>query len=451
MVILRTASRHSATINCHEGPSVHRVTGILLVILVFTSSGCGGGESDVTTIRFWHSFVATTRPALDQLIERFEEEHPGIRVDAQYVPTGDGLVHKLVSAVQSGTAPDISWVHADFLGRLVQADAIYPMHHFIDGENGLDADEMEDFLPGLLQTAAWRDTLYGLPMEATLLALVYNRDHFVDAGLDPDRPPRTWDELRTYTERLTRDVNGDGKIDRYGFYVPVFPASGPLNIWMNLQWSAFLWQAGGDVVDEEQRRVLFDGEAGVRALEYWKDLFYMMGQPANSITHDLSFVSQSVSMIMDGPWDLPRFRKIDNFDWSIAPLPAGPEGQATYLAGEHMAIFRQSRHPEAAWTFVKWVVQPEIQALFSRESGYLPVRRSTLDLPEYTQALAEDDRLRAFVDLIPTGRTRRPIDFHQVDINRHIAEAIERSLIGDEEPRRALRESARRSNALLDE
>ena len=422
---------------------------ILLAAALLALGGCGQAESDVVTIRFWHSFVATTRPALDKLIDRFEEEHPGIRINAQYVPTGDGLVHKLVSAVQSGTAPDVSWVHTDFLGKLVQADAIYPMRHFIEGPDGLSPEAMDDFLPGLLETAAWRDTLYALPMESTLLALVYNKDHFRDVGLDPDRPPQTWAELRDYTERLTRDSNGDGRIDRYGFYVPVFPASGPLNVWMNLQWASFLWQAGGNVIDTTQSEVLYAEEPGVRALEYWKDLYYHMGKPANSITHDLSFVTQSVSMIMDGPWDLPRFREIEDFEWGIAPLPAGPAEKVTYLAGEHMAIFRQSAHPEAAWAFVKWVVQPEVQAFFSKESGYLPVRRSTLELSEYREALAEDDRLRAFVDQVPMGRTRRPIDFHHVEINRHIAEAIERSLVGDEDSAETLRASAERSNALL--
>lgn len=342
-------------------------------------------------------------------------------------------------------------MHADFLGKLVQGDAIYPMHHFIEGADGMSPEDLQDFLPGLLETATWRDTLYALPMEATLLALIYNKDHFRDAGLDPERPPRTWEELRAYTEQLTRDSDGDGKVDRYGFYVPVFAASGPLNVWMNLQWSSFLWQAGGNVIDTTQTQVLYDGEPGVRALEYWKDLYYHMGKPANSITHDLSFVTQSVSMIMDGPWDLPRFREIENFEWGIAPLPAGPVRQVTYLAGEHMAIFRQSEHPEAAWAFVKWVVQPEVQAIFSKESGYLPVRQSTLELPAYREALEEDGRLRAFVDQVPLGRTRRPVDFYHVEINRHIAEAIERSLVGGEDSAEMLRASAERSNALLAE
>ena len=423
---------------------------VVLAIAVLSLAGCSGGNaSDTVTIRFWHSFVSNTRPALDKLIERFEAEHPGIKVDAQYVPTGDGLVRKLVASVQGGNAPDISWVHADFLGKLVQSDAIYKMRDFTGGPNGLTEEEMNDFLPGLLDAASWRDTLYALPMEATLLALLYNKDHFREAGLDPNRPPQTWDELREYALKLTSDVNGDGMVDRYGFYVPVYPASGPYNVWMNLQWTTYLWQAGGELINPEQTRVLYDSEAGVQALNFWRELFLKMGSPANSITHDLSFVSGTVSMIMDGPWDLPGFRAIRNFEWGIAPLPAGPERQVTYIAGEHLAIFKQSRNPEAAWTFVKWVTQPEIQAMFSQDSGYLPVKQSTITLPEYQEYLATDAPLKAFVDQIPLGQVRPPIDFYHVEINHNIAEAIERTLLGGENARTALSQAAAKSNELL--
>lgn len=429
-------------------PRCAAICSILLVGMVF--SGCGDASDDgVVTLRFWHSFVASTRPALDELIERFEEEHPGIRINAQYVPTGDGLIRKLMASFHSGTAPDLSWVHADFLGKLVQADAIYPMADFLEGPDGLSEEELADFFPATLQAARWRDTLYALPMEATLLGLVYNRDHFREAGLDPEHPPATWDELREYARRLTVDTNGDGRMDRFGFYVPAFPASGALSIWMVLQWSPYLWSAGGYIIDEAQTRVSYDSDAGVAALTLWRDLYEEMGRPGTSITHDAEFIGRHVSMIMDGPWDLPQFRRLENIDWGVAPLPAGPERQVTYLAGEHLAIFKSTEHADAAWTFVKWVTQPDVQAFFSRESGYLPVRRSTLDLPDYQAYLAEDRALKAFVDQMPLGQARRPIDFYHVEINQHIAEAIENTLIGRADPRGALRASAAKSNALL--
>ena len=424
---------------------------LLLVLFLLSLSGCSKSPSgDIVTLRFWHSFVASTRPALASLIERFEAEHPHIRISEQYVPTGDALVQKLVASHESGTAPDISWVHADFLGKLAAAGAVHPMHRFIDGSNGLSEADLADFLPGLLEASSWHDTLYAMPMEATLLALVYNKEQFREVGLNPDDPPADWDELAEYVRKLTRDRDGDGRLDRFGFYLPVFTASGPLNIWMVLQWSTFLWQAGGDLIDLDQSRVLYAEPPGVEALSYWSSLYEAMQRPAFSMPHDATFVSGQTAMIMDGPWDLPRLHEAAHFEWGIAPLPGGPAGQVTYLAGEQLAIFRQSPHPDEAWAFIKWILQPEIQAFFSAESGYLPVRQSALDLPEYRDHLEEDWALRAFVEQIPLARVRRSIDDHHVEINRHVAEAIERTLVGREDPAAALRAAAARSDALLE-
>lgn len=428
-----------------------RVSHACLALVLLLAAGCGGRsgpQGETVTLSFWHSFVGSTRPALAELIERFEEEHPGIRVRAQYVPTGDGLVQKLMAAVGSGTAPDVSWVHGDFLGQLAGAGAIYPMEPFVHGPDGLSEEVFADVFPELLAGASWRDTLYAMPMEATLLALFYNKDRFREAGLDPEQPPRTWDDLRAYTRALTTDRDGDGRTDGYGFYVPALSASGPYGVWMVLQWSPFLWQAGGRLTDSLQTAVRYHDEAGVRALTLWRDLYRDMGSPAYSFGHDLGFASQNVAMIMDGPWDLPRFRDL-GFAWGVAPLPRGPAAQATYLDGEHLAIFRQSEHPDAAWTFVKWMLEPETQALFSAESGYLPVRRSVLDLPAYRAHLDTDPGLRAFVEQIPLGRAREPMGAHQVAVNRHLAEAIERVLVGGAEPRQALAESAEKANRLL--
>ena len=103
----------------------------LIAIIISMIFGCGNNKSDdgKIVITFWHSFVPNTFPALEELIKGFETEHPGIKIRAQYVPTGDALVQKLATAVQSNTAPDISWIHSDFLDKLIQADAIYPISH----------------------------------------------------------------------------------------------------------------------------------------------------------------------------------------------------------------------------------------------------------------------------------------------------------------------------------
>ena len=184
-----------------------------MAILVLLAAGCGGKRERTdgrVEIAFWHSFVASTVPAFNELVGKFEEENPGIVIKAQYVPTGDALVQKLITAVQSRTAPDISWIHADFMDKLVEAQAIYPMEEFLSGPDSLSRAELDDIFPSLLQGATWRGTLYAMPMEATSLALLYNRDLFRKAGLDPDHPPANWDELVAIARKLTIDQDGNG-------------------------------------------------------------------------------------------------------------------------------------------------------------------------------------------------------------------------------------------------
>jgi ABC-type glycerol-3-phosphate transport system substrate-binding protein len=426
------------------------VLSLISLPIIFNLSCSHQKNSDSkTTIVFWHSFVGSTIPALKEIIQKFETEHPDIHIEAQYVPTGDALVQKLITSIQSNTAPDISWIHADFLDKLVEANAIYPMEKFIKGNDGLSADEISDFFPQLLNEFTYKETLYALPMEATVLALIYNKDHFKAAGLNPNKPPSNWQELKDYASKLTIDKNKDGKFEQYGFYVPALPSSGFLSIWEVLQWSPFLWQAGGKIIDSSQKKVLFNGDAGVEALTLWKNIFDQEKFVNFTLTHDIGFTSGNLSMIMDGPWDLPTFRKIKNFNWGVAPLPQGPIKKATYIAGESLVIFKQSKNPEAAWTFVKWVTQPEIQAMFSKLSGYLPVRKLVLNRSDYREFLKGDNAMQAFVDQIKIAEQRPTIEKYFININQYIAAAIENTLIGNKSAKSSLDEAANKCNSLL--
>lgn len=414
---------------------------------------CSGPEPEpqayATTIRFWHSFVASTVPSLDTLLADFHRAHPNIRVQAQYVPTGDALVQKLATTIRSGTSPDIAWVHADFLDKLVAADAIYSLGQFVEGSRGIPDSAIEDFFPALLEGCRMNGMLYALPMEATSLALLYNRKLFREGGLDPDSPPGDWTELRDCARQLTVDADGDGRIDQFGFLVPVFPASGELNLWMILQWTPFLWQAGGKEMTLDRSRVLFNSPEGVRALTYWKTLYDELEIRRFGLAHDLAFASGKLAMVMDGPWNLPRYRAVRHLDWGVAPLPAGPAGRATYLAGEILVIFKQSGAPAEAWEFLRWVVEPDVQARFSMMSGYLPVRRSVLDLPTYQRYLAEDPAMQGFVKEMYSGRARELPDHHRVELNRLLAQAIEEATLGQGDPKMSLDRAAERANALL--
>jgi multiple sugar transport system substrate-binding protein len=218
---------------------------------------------------------------------------------------------------------------------------------------------------------------------------------------------------------------------------------------MTLQWTPFLWQAGGCETNPGGTEALFNSREGVEALTLWKRLYEMEDFSRFGIAHDLGFASGKLAMILDGPWNLPRYRAMKDVDWAVAPLPAGPAGRATYLAGEQLAIFKQSAHPAEAWKFIRWILRPDVQAHFSMSSGYLPVRRSALLIGEYRRFLDHDAALKTFVDQMSLGRGRQVIERHRVEFNRALAEAIERSTLGKMDPKRCLDDAAHSVNELL--
>ena len=427
----------------------------LLSAFLSISLSCGGdnkqtNDGDIEIV-FWHSFISSTVPALNELIEKFEKENPGIRINSQYIPSGDALIHKLITSIQSKTAPDISWLHSDYIEDLVEADAIYKMEDFINGENGISEEDLNDIYPALIQYSSWKGTLYSLPMEATNLALLYNKDLFRKAGLDPNHPPRNWQELKDYAQKLTIDKNKDGKFEQVGFFVPVFPAAGPLGSWMVWQFTPFLWQAGGNLINPEQTKVLYNSEAGIKALTLWQEMYNR--QKLNTFTNlfENAFVSKSLAMALDGPWNLPRYKDLlKNIDWAFAPLPTGPERNATVVGGEYLAIFKQSKNPDAAWQFIKWMIQPEVQSFWAMKSGYLPIRHAVMEVPEFKSYLDTNPNFKVFVEQMDFGVAEK-MDIEALEITRNFGEAIERSTVGKIEVKRALDEAAEKSNRLLKE
>lgn len=432
------------------------VTAALLCLLATLLPGCAGtgedGDSEQrVTLTFWHSLLATTQPALREMIARFEEEHPHIRIQPQYIPTGDALVQKLITAVQSNSAPDLSWVRSHYLEELAKADAVFKMQEFIGGPNGLTDEEMSDFFPALMQYASWRDTLYSMPMEATNLGLLYNKDHFREVGLDPERPPQTWEELREFSRRLAKDNNGDGRYERIGFMVPAFPADGPQGTYMMWQFLPFVWQAGGYMVNESSTRAIYDEEAGVQALTLWKDIYEAHNQRTFANEAIVAFASKQASMILDGPWNLTRYDQIlGDIDYGIGMLPEGPQKRATIVAGEFLSIFKQTKHPQEAWEFVKYITRPDVQASWSMESGYLPVRASVMELEAYRAFLDENPNHGAYAKQMEYAQAQRPVHYFLIEIQRDLAQAIEQATVGGSDPERVLREAARASNLRLE-
>ena len=334
-----------------------------------SDGGDGGGK---VTITFWHSCVSSTVPALNELIANFEEEHPGIEVKAQYVPTGDALIQKLITSVQSKTAPDISWIHANFLQAIIEAE---PSTRWTSSSHGPDSLSAPSWT--IFTRRSWRKRNGGAPLQPSHGSDGHRAS--VSTGTFPQRGagsrrtgPTTGKSSARCQEAHDRQEMATARTTSR-VLCSRFPASGPLGDWMVWQLYPFLFQAGGTNINTEQTQVLYNSQAGVQALTLWKRHL----QGSNSPRSPSTTKSRLLPRRSRWRWTVPgifRAGKSPGESGLGGCADARRSGEAgnDRRGGVSRDLQAQSEHPQAAWTFVKWMVRPDVQAIWSMKSRISP-------------------------------------------------------------------------------
>jgi ABC-type sugar transport system permease subunit/maltose-binding protein MalE len=256
--------------------------------------------------------------------------------------------------------------------------------------------DLREFYPVSIAQSTFNGKVYGLPWVLSPKALLYNKRMFREAGLDPNRPPRTWDELRDYAIRLTRK-NADGRITQLGFAEV-------------RDFREYLWQSGGDLLTSDGRHPAFQLPVGVRTLGYWVDTVDRMCgdvKALNAFSAEFSgaasdsFGMQKVAMRLDSPFRIPDLKRyFPNLDYAVAPVPTSRD-RVNEVVGNSLVIPRGSKHKEAAWEFIKYASTKEQLLAVCAQSGRLPARISAAMDPSYLN----DPLLGPFVRELPYGKS----------------------------------------------
>jgi sn-glycerol 3-phosphate transport system substrate-binding protein len=312
-------------------------------------------------VPFWFTYGGRNRATLEKLVARFNQAQADVWVRAIF--QGDyfeGLA-KLRTALAAGAAPPLSHVVGEVVPYLAEAGVLEELDDY-PGSRSLRLQ------PALEQAGSfWSDASHPLVMipfnRSTPIAYV-NRRHYDDAV-----GPRTWDELA----RVARELSGSG---RFGFGCPI-------DWWY---WAALVAQAGGDVV-EPSGEISLGGAAGVDALAFWQRLVAAgsMKQPPGrdyNAWEQLSqdFLAGRVSMIWTSTAFVRYLEETAEFPIRTLTLPMGvrsgvPTGGTNFvLLGSAPAELKQ-----AAWRFVRFMLQPDAAAFWSSETGYLPVTLAAAD------------------------------------------------------------------------
>ncbi|MDB5560642.1 MAG: sugar transporter substrate-binding protein, partial [Hyphomicrobiales bacterium] len=163
-----------------------------------------------------------------QLVAKFEAANPDIKIHME-VTTSDGLPQRVLTALQSGAAPDIIEVQHGWVNGYAQADLIQPLDDTIQNK--------EDYVKGALDYVTWDSKLWGIPYRIETHAIIYNLDEFKAAGLDPAKAPQTWTEFMAAAAKLT-------KPGQFGFAITGGGEMGN-TIFRALP---FIWMNGGDII-----------------------------------------------------------------------------------------------------------------------------------------------------------------------------------------------------------
>ncbi|MEM2174464.1 MAG: sugar ABC transporter substrate-binding protein, partial [Candidatus Micrarchaeia archaeon] len=313
------------------------------------------------------------------LAGKFHELYPNIVVEVVGLPW-TGMYDKILTTLQTEAAPDVVDVAVAWNIPYAQLGLLTPLD---DYATTLD---LSDFYKATLDTATWKGKLYGIPFRTEVGALGYNKTIFKESGLDPEKPPKTWDEAYEYGKKIT--VPG----------VKYFYSAG-LGEKMHAvyEFLPLLWGNGGDILDAEYKKAVFNSDAGVEALDFLAKLYKEGLLPRDSISMSRDdmfsnyFLTGKAAAHLMGLYGLPTIKEKNPElykNLGIAPYWKQPKGFEQYIqiGGWNRVIPIKSKNKEIAWKFVEFLSTPENQAYYTHT---FPARKSGL---KYKNAYGIDYR-----------------------------------------------------------
>jgi multiple sugar transport system substrate-binding protein len=339
--------------------------GAILAALLWT----GNARAQVE-IEYWQYTFAQRVQAVDELIKRFEAANPGIKVKHTHVPYDDFRV-KIAAAIPAGQGPDVVQLFYGWLQDYLKAGLLQPLP-----AGAFSTVEIErEFFP-IVQQMKVDGKYYALPTAVRSLALFWNKALFKEAGLDPERPPATLDELVDYARKLTkRSANGD--LLQAGITIDM---GGQDHHWLR---EVLIRQFGGAPYSADRKTVTYNTDAGVAATQWYIDLAakQKVGQIGFLTDGVTAFRSGKAGMTIDGSFRLGALDGQKGLDYGVAELPAYKGIKSNFASYWVNGITTKATGPkqDAAVKFLKFLTTPEAMELWMNTVGELPARRSVAE------------------------------------------------------------------------
>lgn len=375
-----------------------RVLLILVASIVCLSSllsACGNasekeeksdaGENKQVTLQYW---MATEGKVVDDYFlsaaQEFENQNPDIKVEVTFLPAGSQNVEpKLNAAKLSGTLPDVFNAYYVFMSTLANQGDFEPLDAYTASWGGKDR-----FYDSVFNMGNVNGTQYALAFSPVPEVFAYRKDFFEEAGLDPEKPPTSWEELAEFAQKLVvRD--GNGNVTRAGLDIPYIDSSNFIE--------PFMWQNGAQTIDVENDVPLLDEDKAIEALTYMVNLAsHNVSIPFNNEKKDeIPFVNEKSAMVIANITVIRNMLEAKpELKGKIGIAPVMQRKVKQNFAGNRMlTIFKTSKHKDESWKFIEFLMSDE-QVWKRNEIGIPNISKSleqqytNLD-PEYNEIIAE--------------------------------------------------------------
>jgi multiple sugar transport system substrate-binding protein len=400
------------------------------------------GRANVLTI--WYPY---TDPNWEQIWKGFEDSHPDIGIKAVFAANDTTGNAKFFTAVASGTPPDVIWVDGPQVAEWAARGVLEPLDDQINAA-GIKPDDF--------WTPSWNQTVYNNQVWALTrssdanFGFFWNKDIFKEAGLDPEKPPTTVEEMDQMNEKIAKINNG--RIERLG-YIPwiVYGSSNSMFTWG--------WDFGGEFYDSQNKKITANDPNVVKALQWMAD-FAKKYDPTQisgfipSITspggENGPFTQRKIAMAPQGPWEIPSLKKYaPDLNYGITFLPTGPvqTKHSLWVGGWTIGLPKGAKQKDAAFEFVKWLTSTnEGTTLGYDAQGQFPGYKKS---PAFDK-IQQSPTLKPFYEILVETQHQRPVMPAQAFFASELQRAVDSAIYGQKTAQQALDDATANTQKELD-
>ena len=380
---------------------------------------------------------------IQALTDEYIASNEGVNIDAVYAGSYTDTVTKALTASRGGKPPQLSVILSVDMFTLIDEDVIIPFNDLIETDE--DKEWLASFYPAFMENSQTGGDTYGIPFQRSTPVLYWNKEAFAEAGLDPDTPPSSWEEMVEMGKKLVKK-DDSGNVTQWGVRIP----SSGFPYWL---FQGLTTQNDVILANPEGNQTNFNDPKVVEALEYLVGLSTEHEVMAPGIIEwgatPKAFFEGQTAMMWTSTGNLTNVRENAPFDFGVGLLPANKRFGAP-TGGGNFYIFRESsdEQKKAAFEFVKWITSPEQAAKWSIATGYVAPSAAaweTQEMVDYAKdfppALIARDQLEYTVAELSTYENQR--------ITSIFNDALAAAITGSKSPAEALAEAQDKADAIL--